>query len=131
MFVEVHIVGSYCNGNTYQVSLSLPTKADERKSRHRGSEVTMDESRSLTSVAHSLTLDLSCHTCALFHVTEMNPSPGLSDVIITQVYGFIAFLCKDTKRHIKGNSLKREERRMRASRQSVTKQHLGDALNGV
>lgn len=54
--------------------------------------------RGLTCVADSFTLDLPCYTCALFHITEVNSSPRFSDVIIAQVYGFVALPWEQTKK---------------------------------
>lgn len=64
----------------------------------------------LTRVVDSLTLDFPCHTCALFHITEVNSSPRLSDVIIAQVYGFVALLWKSRHNTWKASGLKWESR---------------------
>lgn len=43
------------------------------------------EQLNLTWVADPFTLGFPCHTCALFHIAEVDSSPRLSGVIIAQV----------------------------------------------
>lgn len=64
-----------------------------------------NKTQNLTCVAGSFALDFPRHTCALFHIAEVNSSPRLSCVIIAQVYGFIALFCKKKSRHIKGDGV--------------------------
>ena len=74
------------------VPLYFPTKASKslKTFETAGGRSDNGSTTKLTCVMSALTGDLPSHTLALLHIPEVNSPPGFSDVIISQVYFFIA-----------------------------------------